>query len=224
MFTSLATAAVALATAAAPAPADFGTTITNPYLPMRVGSRWVYREGAARDVVTVTKRTKLTAGGVTARVVHDVTREHGRPVEITDDYYAQDRKGNVWYLGEATTTYEHGTPKSTEGSFEDGVDGGKGGIIMPAHPKVGLRYKQEDYKGHAEDRAEIVSRNEHVRVPKGRFDNTLMTVETSPVEPDVLEAKFYARGVGPVLAVDISGGTDREELVSFRAGARTTRG
>ena len=223
MLASLATAAVALATAA-PAPADFSTTITNPYLPMRVGSRWVYREGSARDVVTVTNRTKLTASGVTTRVVHDVTREHGQPVEITDDYYAQDRRGNVWYLGEATTTYENGKPKSTEGSFEDGVDGAKGGIVMPAHPKVGMRYRQEDYKGHAEDRAKVVSRHEHVRVPKGRFDNTLMTLETSPLEPDVLEAKFYARGVGPVLAVDISGGTDREELVSFRAGARTTRG
>jgi hypothetical protein len=218
MLNALATAAVAFAAATAPAPADFSTTITNPYMPMRPGSRWVYRTGSARDVVKVTDRTKLTAGGIVTRVVHDVTTEHGRPVEITDDYYAQDRKGNVWYLGEATTTYEHGKPQSTEGSFEDGVDGAKGGIIMPAHPKVGMRYHQEDYKGHAEDRAKVVSRHEHVRVPKGRYDNTLMTLETSPLEPDVLEAKFYARGVGPVLAVDVSGGTDREELLRFRRG------
>ena len=223
MFTALASAAAVLA-AAAPPPADFSTKITNPYLPMRPGSRWVYREGSARDVVEVTSRTKLIATGVMARVVHDVTTEHGAPVEITDDYYAQDRKGNVWYLGEATTTYERGKPKSTEGSFEAGVDGARAGIVMPAHPKVGMRYRQEDYKGHAEDRGEVVSRNEHVKVPKGRYRHTLMTLETSPLEPDVLETKFYARGIGPVLAVDISGGTDREELVSFRAGARTRRG
>jgi hypothetical protein len=215
MLISLSAAAVVLATAA-PAPADFSTKITNPYLPMRTGSRWVYRTGSARDVVEVTDRTKLIATGVEARVVHDVTSEHGTPTEVTDDYYAQDRKGNVWYLGESTATYEHGKLKSTEGSFEAGVDGAQAGIVMPAHPKVGMRYRQEFYKGHAEDRGEIVSRNEHVKVPKGRYRHTLMTVETSPVEPDVLEAKFYARGVGPVLAVDISGGTDREELLSFK--------
>jgi len=223
MLISLATAALVLATGAAD-PADYSTTITNPYLPLRPGHHWVYRVGDERDDVTVTQQTKRMASGIEARVVRDEVTHKGVPVEITDDYYAQDRKGNVWYLGEATTTFEHGRPKSTEGSFEDGVDGGKGGIIMPAHPKVGMRYRQEDYKGHAEDRAEIVARHEHVRVPKGRFDNTLMTLETSPLEPDVLETKFYARGIGPVLAVDISGGTDREELVSFRAGARTTRG
>ena len=93
---------------------------------------------------------------------------------------------------------------------------------MPAHPKVGMRYRQEFYKGHAEDRAKIVSLRERVKVPLRRYRNTLMTLETNPLEPDVLEAKFYARGVGQVLAVDLSGGEDREVLV--RAGARTTRG
>ncbi len=126
------------------------------------------------------------------------------------------REGNVWYLGEATTEFEHGKPASTEGSFEDGVDGAQRGLAMPAHPKVGMRYPQEFYKGHAEDRAKIVSLNERVKVPLKRYRHTLMTLETSPIEPDVLEAKFYARGVGQVLAVDLSGGTDRELLVRFR--------
>ena len=175
--------------------------------------------GAAREVTVTNRRSDSQRHR--GRVVDEVTLK-GVPVEITDDYYAQDRKGNVWYLGEASTEYEHGKPKSTEGSFEDGVDGAKAGIAMPAHPKVGMRYRQEFYKGHAEDRAKIVSLNERVKVPLGRYRHTLMTLETSPIEPDVLEAKFYARGVGQVLAVDLSGGTDRELLV--RAGARTTRG
>lgn len=221
MFISLAAAALVLATGAAN-PADYSTTITNPYLPLRPGHHWVYRVGAHRDEVTVTQQTKRMASGIEGRVVRDEVTEKGTPTEITDDYYAQDRKGNVWYLGEATTVFKNGKPASTEGSFEDGVDGAKAGIAMPAHPKVGMRYKQEFYKGHAEDRAEIVSLNQHVKVPLRRYRHTLMTLETSPVEPDVLEAKFYARGVGQILAVDLSGGTDREELL--RAGARTTRG
>ena len=130
----------------------------------------------------------------------------GNPVELTDDYYAQDRKGNVWYLGEATTEYENGKPVVDRGVLRGRVDGAQAGIAMPAHPKVGMRYRQEFYKGHAEDRAKIVSLRERVKVPLQRYRNTLMTLETNPLEPDVLEAKFYARGVGQVLAVDLSGG------------------
>ena len=97
------------------------------------------------------------ADGVVARVVHDESRERGVPVEITDDYYAQDAKGTVWYMGEATTAYEKGKPASTEGSWEAGVDGARPGVIMPAHPRVGMAYRQEYLKGHAEDHAKIVS-------------------------------------------------------------------
>jgi hypothetical protein len=167
-------------------------------------------------VVTVTRRTKLIANGVTARVVHDVATDHGQPVEVTDDWYAQDKAGNVWYLGEDTPTYENGKLRSTEGSFEAGVDGAQAGVVMPAHPRVGQRYRQEYYKGHAEDRARVTSLREMAEAPFGFFKRTLMTAETSPVEPKVLKYKFYARGVGNVLAVDVSGGSDRAELVRYR--------
>jgi len=204
-------------------PADFSTRITNPWWPMRPGSRWVYREtdsGGARQkvVVTVTHRTKRIANGVTARIVSDVATEDGEPVEVTDDYYAQDREGNVWYLGEDTAEYEHGKVVSREGSFEAGVDGAEAGVIMPARPRAGLRYRQEYYKGHAEDRARIVSRREQAGVPYGHFRNVLMIREDNPLEPTVLEFKFYARGIGPLLAVSVSGGSDREELLRFRRG------
>ena len=213
----LATTAIALALATA------GPNVDNPYFPLPVGRQWVYREGDQRVEVTVTDRTKLIANGVVARVVRDEVTRKGVPVELTDDYYAQDAKGTVWYLGEATTEYENGKPVSTEGSFEAGVDGAQAGIIMPAHPKVGMRYRQEFSKGHAEDRAKIVSLRERVKVPLRRYRKTLMTLETNPLEPDVLEAKFYARGVGVVLAVGMSGDTDREELIAMGR-ARTTRG
>ncbi len=200
---------------------DFTTKIDNAYMPVRPGSTWVYREtstdGTVQRIVTkATTQTKRIANGVTARVVSDVATEDGEPVEVTDDYYAQDREGNVWYLGEDTAEYEHGKVVSREGSFEAGVDGAEAGVIMPARPRAGLRYRQEHYAGHAEDRARIVSRREQAGVPYGHFRHVLMIREDNPLEPKVLEFKFYARGIGPLLAVSVSGGSDREELLRFR--------
>jgi hypothetical protein len=207
--------------------ATFTTRIDNPWWPMRPGARWVYRETDAagarqRVVVTVTSRTRRVANGVTARVVHDAVTEGGRAVEITDDWYAQDVCGNVWYLGEDTKEYENGKLVSTEGSWEAGVGGAQPGVIMPAGPLPGMRYRQEHYAGHAEDRASIFSRTEQVEVPSGFYarGRVVMTRELNPLEPRVLEYKFYARGVGPVLSVAVSGGSDREELVSYRPGRR----
>jgi hypothetical protein len=187
------------------------------------GSRWVYREtdteGSEQRVeVTVTDRTKMIANGIEARVVHDVVTEDGEPVEVTDDWYAQDSEGNIWYMGEDTTEYENGKPVSTEGSFEAGVDGAQPGIIMPADPEPGMTYRQEYYAGEAEDKGEIVSVGEQAQVPFGHFTDVLMTQDTNPLEPKVLEFKFYARDVGPVLAVSVSGGSDREELLSYSRG------
>jgi len=207
-------------------PADFSTRIDNPYWPMRPGNRWVYRETDAkgtvqRVVVTVTDRTKRIANGVLARVVHDVVSEKGRPVEVTDDWYAQDRAGNVWYLGEATQEYEDGKPASTKGSFEAGVDGAQAGVAMPARPKAGLRYRQEYSKGQAQDAAQVLSRNEQAEVPFGHFRRVLLTKDFTPLQPRVLEYKLYARGVGPVLVLSPSGGGGgREELVRFQRGRR----
>lgn len=204
-------------------PADFTTDIDNPYWPMAVGSKWVYREtdseGAEQRVeVTVTDQTKRIANGITARVVRDEVTEQGEPVEITDDWYAQDSDGNIWYLGEETTEYEDGEPVSTEGSFEAGKDGAEAGIIMPAEPKAGMKYRQEYYEDEAEDMGEIVSTNEQAEVPFGHFQGVVMTKDTNPLESKVLEFKFYARGVGPVLAISVSGSTDKEELVEFERG------
>jgi hypothetical protein len=205
-------------------PADFTTQIDNPYWPMKPGSRWVYREVNPEDltvedvVVKVTNRTKKMANGIEARVVSDVVTEKGVPTEVTSDYYAQDSAGNIWYLGEKTTEYTNGKPKTTAGSFEAGVDGAQAGIALPARPTPGLTYRQEYYAGQAEDRGEVVSVDEQVEPPFGHFTHALMTKDTNPLEPKVLEFKFYARGVGPVSTVGVSGGSKIEELVSYKAG------
>jgi hypothetical protein len=203
-------------------PANFTTEIDNPWWPMKPGSRWVYREtdteGANQKVVvTVTNRTKTIANGIEARVVHDVVTEDGKFVEVTDDWYAQDQDGNIWYLGEATTEYETGKPVSKSGSFEAGVDGAEPGIIMPAQPEPGMAYRQEYYKGEAEDKGEIVSLDQQAEVPAAHYQPVLMTNDTNPLEPKVNEFKFFARGVGPVLAIGVSGSSDREELLSYEA-------
>lgn len=198
-------------------PADFTTEIDNRYWPMRPGTRWVYRETDAegaeqRDVVTVTNETREVMG-VEVRVVHDVVTEDGELVEDTFDWYAQDADGNVWYLGEDTKEYEEGKVATTAGSWEAGVDGALPGVIVPAEPEVGMTYRQEHYAGEAEDAAEILSLSERAGVPYGSFEDVLLTKDFTPLEPDVLEYKLYAPGVGPVLAIGVSGGSDREELV-----------
>jgi hypothetical protein len=195
-------------------PAEFTTDIDNPYWPMRPGSRWVYREGRQRVEVTVTPRTRRIAG-IEARVVHDVVSENGELVEDTYDWYAQDADGNVWYLGEDTKEYENGEVASTEGSWEAGVDGAQAGILLPADPKVGMKYRQEYYEGKAEDAGEVLALDARVRVPFGAFEDVLQTKDTTPLEPDLVEHKFYAKGIGPVLSRTVSGGGDREELVEF---------
>jgi len=205
-------------------PAEFTTEIDNPYWPMRPGSRWVYRETGPdgtrqRVAVTVTDRTKRIANGVEARVVRDVVTEGGQPVEVTDDWYAQDSDGNIWYLGEATTEFENGKPVSTEGSFEAGKDGAQAGIIMPAEPEVGLSYRQEYHADEAEDEASVFDLDQEVEVPFGHYTGVLMTRDVDPLEdPQAVEFKFFARGVGPLLAIGISGGSDREELLSYSPG------
>ena len=205
-------------------PADFTTRIDNPYWPMRPGTRWVYRETdpdgtKLRDVVRVTDQVKSMANGVDARVVRDTATEDGALVEDTWDYYAQDRAGNVWYLGERTREYENGKVVSTAGSFEAGVDGAQAGVVMPARPRPGARLPSGALPGSCGgpcfDRQRAGAGRE---CRQGHYRRVLMTREVNPLEPRSLEFKFYARGVGPVLAIAVSGGSDREELVSFTRG------
>ena len=200
-------------------PADFTTDIDNPYWPMEPGTRWTYREvdeeGEELEVVVVvTGVTKLIANGIRARVVRDTVTLDGELVEDTKDWYAQDADGNVWYLGEDTAEFENGEITTRGGSFEAGVDGALPGIIMPADPQPGMRYRQEYYEGEAEDNGEVLSTDELAEVPFGSFDGVLLTKDTIALEPDVLEYKLYARGVGPVLVLGVSGGGGREELIS----------
>jgi hypothetical protein len=203
-------------------PADFTTNIDNRYWPMSPGAKWVYREvdteGTDQQVVVeVTNQTKKIANGIEARVVRDTVTEKGVPVEITDDFYAQDEHGNIWYLGEYVTNFENGKVVDHDGSFEAGVDGAQPGIALPANPAPGMSYRQEYYKGEAEDRAAVVTvGEEQVEVPVGYFEHdVLMTRDLVPTEPKVQELKFYAPGIGPLLSIHLDGAGGRAELISY---------
>jgi hypothetical protein len=178
-------------------PSDFTTTIDNKYFPLKPGTTFFYDGGAERDEFAVTHSTKKVMG-VECVVVNDKAWENGKLIEQTYDWHAQDKKGNVWYFGEDTKEYKNGKVVSTKGSWEAGVDGAKPGIIMQAHPKVGQSYRQEYYKGEAEDMAKAISLNESVRVPFGSFDGVLETKEWTPLEPGYVEHKYYAAEVGQV--------------------------
>jgi Ca2+-binding RTX toxin-like protein len=195
-----------------PDPSQFSTTIDNPFLTLRPGTTFVFEEkdGATSSTVTVTRQT-VVIDGVTCIVVHDVERVNGIVVEDTFDWFAQDSEGNVWYFGEDTRTYEPGNPVpvSTEGSWKAGVDGAKPGIVMLGDPQIGDTYQQEFAPGIAEDFAKVLSLTAEAHVIYGSFEDLLKTEDVNPLDPSV-EHKFYAEGVGLVLATSPDG--EREQL------------
>jgi hypothetical protein len=203
-----------------PPPGDFVRIIDNPWFPLKPGTVLTYKghdEGIpARDVLLVTHRTKRIQG-IRATVVLDRVFKRGHLAERTHDYYAQDRKGNVWYLGEDTATIKrNGKVESREGTFRAGRDGARGGIFMPAHPRPGDGGWQEYYVGHAQDRYRILNRHTKVHTPAVSSRHAMLIRETTPLEPGVLDHKIYVRGIGTVRERTVKGGSELFELVSIR--------
>ena len=204
-----------------PDPADFVGGIDNPYLPLRPGNEWVYEvtgEEPQTITVTVTDETREVAG-VTTTVVRDVvTGADGEVIEETADWFAQDREGNVWYFGEDTTEYDERGRPDTTGSWEAGVDGARAGLVMPATPRLGDGYQQEFYPGEAEDRAEVLALDGTRQLSSGAYEDLLVTEDTTPLEPGLVEQKYYARGTGLIYEETVSGGSEQVELISFTEG------
>ena len=191
-------------------PGGFVRKVDNPWFPLKAGTRYVYRgvkDGKrAKDVFAVTHRTK-TILGVKTTVVRDRLYLKGKLAETTIDWYAQNKRGDVVYFGEATKALDkHGRLTDTEGSWQAGVDGARAGIFMPAHPKVGRAYQQEFYPGHAEDHFKILS--------KAR--SFMRTKDWTPLEPGVIDQKYYVRGIGTVREAAVKGGDEHLDLVSIK--------
>src|SRR5437016_7031615 len=198
-------------------PANFVRHVTNPFFPLPPGQTFVYeghtKDGFVHNDFIVTRKTKVILG-VTCTEVHDVVYLDGELAEDTLDWYAQDNQGNVWYFGESTAEYENGRPVTVAGSFTAGVNDDKPGIIMEGHSVPGDFYRQEFALATAEGNALVLRPDATVNVPAGLFHHCLKTQETTPLEPDALENKFYASGVGNVLTVDLRTG-DRIKLVKI---------
>jgi hypothetical protein len=201
-------------------PSNFVPHVTNPWFPLKPGTTWIYRgvkdAKQTRNVVTVTHRTR-TIVGVRATEVHDLLYEAGHLEERTSDWYAQDKRGNVWYLGEATAELDkNGRVTSREGSWLTGVNGAEAGIYIPGHPHVGDAARQEYYKGHADDHFQVLSLTATVEVPYISSHHALLTKEWTPLEPGVLDHKYYVRGIGNVKEISVKGPVERNVLVAVR--------
>jgi hypothetical protein len=196
-------------------PANFVATVDNKYWPLKPGTAWHYKgvKGTATqtDNEVVTNKTKMILG-IKSTVVRDTVSQHGNPIERTFDYYAQDKQGNVWYMGELALEKHHGRFVKASDSWESGVKGAKPGIIMPANPRRGDRYRQEYYPpGQALDEAHVLGHG-RVKVPYGAFKHALVTSEFSPLEPQT-EKKYYVAGVGEVRERVVKGGHEEFRLV-----------
>jgi hypothetical protein len=201
--------------------ANFVDSVDNPYFPLVPGTRWVY-EGTSEGEVERTEVEVLDERreieGISAVVVRDTVYIDDEMVEDTHDWFAQDSEGNVWYLGEDSHEYENGQDVGTSGSWEYGVDGALPGIVMPAEPAVGDAYRQEYYPGEAEDMGEILEVGISHSIALGDYDDVVVTEDWNPLEPDVVEHKWYARDVGMIAEAAVAGGDERAELVEFAPG------
>ena len=203
-------------------PSDFVARVDNPWFPLKPGSKWFYRgkddHGHFADKMHVKhKRKKIL--GVYATIVHDVVLRDKRRREVTNDWYAQDQHGNVWYFGENTKELDrHGHVTSREGSFKSGKNGARPGVLFPGHPRVGQTARQEYLKGHAEDHFKILDTSARVKSHYVSSRYAVETKEWTPLEPGIVDHKWYVRGVGDVKEKTVKGGLERLQLVSFHNG------
>jgi hypothetical protein len=200
-------------------PSNFTADVTNPWFPLRPGTTYLYagtKDGKkAMDVFHVSRGTTKIDGVVT-RVVNDRLFLDNVLEERTTDYYAQDRCGNVWYFGEDTAVLDRGGHViDRSGSFRAGVNGAQPGVYMQPHPQIGRWFRQEWYKGQAEDRYRALSTSAPVSVRYGTFSNALRTEEKTDLEPDVTDNKYYVRGVGEVEEVAVTGPAEKLQLVDI---------
>ncbi|HEX6655230.1 MAG TPA: hypothetical protein VF153_03360 [Candidatus Limnocylindria bacterium] len=201
-------------------PANFVEAVDNPYFPLVPGTRWVMQAhgGSAGEmtITLVTHQTK-TIMGIKCTVVRDEVDLNGELKELTHDWYAQDSEGNVWYMGEETAEYRNGHVSTREGSWEAGVGGAVPGIIMPGSPIVDLTYRQEFLKGSAEDLAKVVDLSAKADTPFDTFTDVRVTEDWTPLEPNIVERKYYARGVGLVMEQLVQGGNGTNKLTEYRS-------
>jgi hypothetical protein len=213
-------AGTAANSSAARSPGHFSPNVDNPWFPLKPGTTLVYggtKDGKKAHVIYAVTKQVQKINGVPCRVVLDRLYLNGTLAETTRDYYTQDSKGNVWYFGEDTAKLDpHGNMISTDGTWHAGEAGAVPGIFVAATPKVGDSYRQEYYKGHAEDHFKILDLSTRVKVPYRSFKHALLTKEWTPLEPGVVDHKFWVRGIGEVKEVSVKGPLEKLVLIDVR--------
>lgn len=195
--------------------ADFVKGINHTFFPMAVGNRWVYEadteDGVERIEVEVLNETR-TVLGIECTIVRDTVYLDGDMIEDTWDWYAQDRFGNVWYMGEDTAEYENGKLLNHNGAWDPDLDGSLPGIYMWGNPIVGTTYRQEYLKGEAEDMGTVMSLGNTVTIGYGTYTDVLITKDFIPGEPDGSAFTYYAPGIGVILEEEEE---ERVELIEM---------
>ena len=203
-------------------PANFSTKIDNPLFTLPPGKTLVFEskgeDGVEHIEIRIRSETRKIMG-VETIVYNDRVLIDGKLHEETNDYLAQDKDGNVWYFGEDVDNYEDGKFKDHHGGWIAGVDGALPGIWIKGTQVAGEVYRQEYYKGEAEDMAKVVATDETVKVPAGEFKGCTKVYEWTPLEPDSKAHKYYCPGVaGLVLEEELKEKTVRVELISVGGG------
>ncbi|MDA1261097.1 MAG: hypothetical protein O3A20_10825, partial [Planctomycetota bacterium] len=200
-------------------PNEFSSTVTNTYMPLIVGRILTYKKVVGTDVeeiVVTTEPGSKNVNGIDCAIVRDTVTLNGVFLEDTYDWFAQRNDGNVWYLGEISMNFdEDGFVEDIEGSWRYGKDGAQPGIVMMANPQVGDAYRQEYWIGEAEDVGRVIAVGVSVTVPAGTYHNCIVTQDWVPLEPDGIEHKYFAPGVGLVLELDPDSG-ERTALISIQ--------
>lgn len=200
-------------------PADFTTKITNKYFSLPVGKEMTYmadtEEGPEKIVIKITGETKVIEG-VTTLVYLDTVHLNGVIHEVTRDYLAQHKNGDVWYFGEEVDNYdEKGRLKDHAGTFIHGKDGARAGIWMKAEQKIGDSYKQEYFKGEAEDMRDTVATGLTVTTKLGTYTDCVKVYDWTPIDKKSREHKTYCPQVGALVLNEHLETGKRAELVNI---------
>ncbi|HVZ47862.1 MAG TPA: hypothetical protein VG916_03690 [Gemmatimonadaceae bacterium] len=175
----------------------------NAYFRLEPGRQVTLEGGRTRLVITVLDTTERV-DGVRTRVVEERETEAGSLVEVSRNYFAFNPADSaVYYFGEDVDTYRNGKIANHAGSWRSGVKGARFGLMMPAHPARGMRYYQEQARGVAMDRAEVVSTTDSVNTAMGVQRQCVRTEETSLLEPGTREYKQYCPGIGLTVDGDV---------------------
>jgi hypothetical protein len=148
-----------------------------------------------RSTNQLLKKTAIV-DGVRVAVLDNREYQDGELVEHTSDYFAQRRDGTVWYFGERVENYENGEVDH-EGQWLAGQDKAQPGVYMPAKPKVGQVFQQENASGVAEDRSTVLAAGLTRKTGAGTFRNCIKVKDFSPID-GLTEFKYYCAGVGLV--------------------------